>query len=90
MRPRVMEDFIQRQSRVIFARDVAKPLSSLNRGALDARTAATKNAEAMIWLGGDEIRFGRMWNGFDYELQVWVGKRHHSVLWTFRVDASSR
>ena len=55
MRPRVMEDFIQRQSRVIFARDVAKPLSSLNRGALDARTAATKNAEGMIWLGGDEI-----------------------------------
>jgi hypothetical protein len=21
---------------------------------------------------GDEIRFGRVWNGFDYELQVWV------------------
>jgi hypothetical protein len=66
-----MEDFIQRQSRVIFARDVAKPLSSFNRAVLDAPTAATKNAEAMIWLGGDEIRFGRVWNGFDYELQVW-------------------
>ena len=67
-----MEDFIQRQPRVIFARDVARPLSSLNRAALDARTAVTKNAEAMTRLSGDEIRFGRVWNGFDYELQVWV------------------
>jgi hypothetical protein len=72
MRPRAMEDFIQRQSRGIFARDVARPLSSLNRAALDARTAVTKNAEAMTRLGGHEIRFGRVWNGFDYELQVWV------------------
>jgi hypothetical protein len=23
-------------------------------------------------LSGDEIRFGGVWNGFDYELQVWV------------------
>jgi hypothetical protein len=23
-------------------------------------------------LSGDEIRFGCVWNGFDYELQVWV------------------
>ena len=67
-----MEDFIQRQSRVIFARDVARPLSSHNRAALDARTAVTKNAEAMTRLSGDEIRFGRVWNGFDYELQLWV------------------
>ena len=26
----------------------------------------------MTRLSGDEIRFGRVWNGFDYELQVWV------------------
>jgi hypothetical protein len=26
----------------------------------------------MTGLSGDEIRFGRVWNGFDYELQVWV------------------
>jgi hypothetical protein len=26
----------------------------------------------MTRLGGHEIRFGRVWNGFDYELQVWV------------------
>lgn len=26
----------------------------------------------MSRLSGDEIRHGRVWNGFDYELQVWV------------------
>jgi hypothetical protein len=26
----------------------------------------------MTRLSGDEIRGGRVWNGFDYELQVWV------------------
>ena len=26
----------------------------------------------MTRLSGDEIRRGRVWNGFDYELQVWV------------------
>jgi len=26
----------------------------------------------MTRLSGDEIRHGRVWNGFDYELQVWV------------------
>jgi hypothetical protein len=26
----------------------------------------------MSRLSGDEIRDGRVWNGFDYELQVWV------------------
>jgi hypothetical protein len=26
----------------------------------------------MTRLTGDEIRFGRVWNGFDYDLQVWV------------------
>ncbi len=26
----------------------------------------------MTRLSGDEIRFGRVWDGFDYELQVWV------------------
>ncbi len=26
----------------------------------------------MTRLSGDEIRNGRVWNGFDYELQVWV------------------
>ena len=26
----------------------------------------------MTRLSGDEIRFGRVWNGFDYDLQVWV------------------
>lgn len=67
-----MEDFIQRQSPVIFALDVARPLSSLNRAALDARTAVTKNAKAMTRLSGDETRHGRVWNGFDYDLQVWV------------------
>ena len=67
-----MEDFIQRQSRGIFARDVARPLSSLNRAASVAGIAVTKNAEAMTRLSGDEIRHGRVWNGFDYELQVWV------------------
>ena len=71
MRSHAMEDFIQWYPQATFVRGVARPLSSLNRAALDARTAVTKNAEAMIWLGGDEIRFGRVWNGFDYELQVW-------------------
>ena len=28
--------------------------------------------KAMTRLSGDEIRFGRVWNGFDYELQVWI------------------
>jgi hypothetical protein len=28
----------------------------------------------MTRLSGDEIRGGRVWNGFDYELQVWVAK----------------
>jgi hypothetical protein len=27
----------------------------------------------MTRLSGDEIRYGRVWNGFDYEQQVWVG-----------------
>ena len=67
-----MEDFIQRQSRVIFARGVARPLSSLKWAASVAGIAVTKNAEAMTRLSGDEIGFGRVWNGFDYELQVWV------------------
>jgi hypothetical protein len=26
----------------------------------------------MTRLSGDEIRDGRVWNGFDYELQLWV------------------
>ena len=26
----------------------------------------------MTRLSGDEIRHGRVWNGIDYELQVWV------------------
>jgi hypothetical protein len=26
----------------------------------------------MTRVSGDEIRHGRVWNGFDYELQVWV------------------
>ena len=26
----------------------------------------------MTRLSGDQIRFGRVWNGFDYDLQVWV------------------
>lgn len=26
----------------------------------------------MTRLSGDEIRFGRVWNGFDYDLQAWV------------------
>jgi len=26
----------------------------------------------MTRLSGDQIRGGRVWNGFDYELQVWV------------------
>ena len=26
----------------------------------------------MSRLSGDEIQHGRVWNGFDYELQVWV------------------
>ena len=26
----------------------------------------------MSRLSGDEIRHGRVWNGFDYKLQVWV------------------
>ena len=26
----------------------------------------------MTRLSGDEIRHGRVWNGFDYKLQVWV------------------
>jgi len=26
----------------------------------------------MTRISGDEIRHGRVWNGFDYELQVWV------------------
>lgn len=26
----------------------------------------------MTRLSGDEIRYGRVWNGFDYALQVWV------------------
>ena len=26
----------------------------------------------MTRLSGDEIRCGRVWNGFDYDLQVWV------------------
>ena len=26
----------------------------------------------MSCLSGDEIQGGRVWNGFDYELQVWV------------------
>jgi hypothetical protein len=67
-----MEDFIQRQSPVIFARDVAKPLSSLNRAASVAGIAVTKNAKAMTRLSKHEIRNGRVWNGFDYKLQVWV------------------
>ena len=67
-----MGSFIMQQPPAISARDVARPLLSLNRAALGARTAVTKNAKAMTRLSGDEIRFGRVWNGFDYELQVWV------------------
>ncbi len=26
----------------------------------------------MTRLSGDEIRFGHVWNGFDYDLQAWV------------------
>jgi hypothetical protein len=26
----------------------------------------------MTRLSGDEIRFGRVWSGFDYDLQVWI------------------
>jgi hypothetical protein len=26
----------------------------------------------MTRISGNEIRYGRVWNGFDYELQVWV------------------
>lgn len=26
----------------------------------------------MTRLSADEIRYGRVWNGFDYALQVWV------------------
>src|SRR5205823_13029245 len=72
MRSRAMGTFIKWQPPVIFARDVAKPLSSLNGAVLDARIAVTKNAKAMTRLSEDEIRHGRVWNGFDYELQVWV------------------
>jgi len=63
-----MGTFIKWQPPVIFARDVAKPLSSLNGAVLDARIAVTKNAKAMTRLSEDEIRHGRVWNGFDYEL----------------------
>ena len=72
MRPRAMGTFIKWQPPVIFVRDVARPLSSLNGAALDARTAVTKNAEAMTRLSEDEIRHGRVLNGFDHGLQVWV------------------
>src|SRR5713226_7686913 len=72
MQTHPMGSFAMQQPPAISARDVARSLSSLNRAALDARTAVTKNAEALTRLSGDEIRFGRVWNGFDYELQVWV------------------
>ena len=57
---------------MIFAHGAGRPLSLPSKVVSSARNAATRNVESMTRLSGDQIRFGRVWNGFDYDLQVWV------------------
>ena len=42
-------------------------MSALRRMRLQGVLNKTMTRES-----GDEIRYGRVWNGFDYALQVWV------------------